>query len=52
MRNRMNEALALVGRLPEAYVRPPLLKLSGRESERIRQALITSGIRSETPIGV
>jgi 4-hydroxy-tetrahydrodipicolinate synthase len=44
MHNRMKEALVLLGRLPEAYVRPPLMKLPESEIERIRQALIASGI--------
>ena len=40
MHNRMKEALVLLGRLPRAVVRPPLMKVSDAEIERIRQALI------------
>ncbi len=44
MHNRMKEALVLLGRLPRAVVRPPLVKLSGGEIERIRAALVESGL--------
>jgi 4-hydroxy-tetrahydrodipicolinate synthase len=44
MHNRMKEALVLLGRLPRAVVRPPLVKLARPEIERIRQALIESGL--------
>jgi len=40
MHNRMKEALVLLGRLPRAVVRPPLVKLSRAEIERIRDALV------------
>jgi 4-hydroxy-tetrahydrodipicolinate synthase len=40
MHNRMKEALVLMGRLPRAVVRPPLVKLSRAEVERIRAALV------------
>ena len=40
MHNRMKEALVLLGKLPRAVVRPPLVKISDDEIERIRQALI------------
>jgi 4-hydroxy-tetrahydrodipicolinate synthase len=40
MHNRMKEALVLLGRLPRAAVRPPLVKLSRAEVERIRVALV------------
>jgi 4-hydroxy-tetrahydrodipicolinate synthase len=36
----MKEALVLLGRLPRAVVRPPLVKLERAEIERIRQALV------------
>src|SRR5256885_4501032 len=36
MHNRMKEALVLLGKLPRAVVRPPLMKLSAQEIERIR----------------
>jgi len=47
MHNRMKEALVLLGRLPAAYVRPPLLKLPADEIERVRQALIAGGVLRE-----
>src|SRR5499427_9546115 len=42
MHNRMKEALVLLGRLPRAVVRPPLVKLGRPEIERIRAALVES----------
>ena len=39
MHNRMKEALVLLGRLPKAVVRPPLVKLSDAEIARIAAAL-------------
>jgi 4-hydroxy-tetrahydrodipicolinate synthase len=44
MHNRMKEALVLLGRLPRAVVRPPLVKLSRAEIERIREALVEAGL--------
>jgi len=44
MHNRMKEALVLLGRLPRAVVRPPLVKLARPEIERIRVALVGSGL--------
>jgi len=44
MHNRMKEALVLLGRLPRALVRPPLVKLSRTEIERIRAALVEAGL--------
>jgi 4-hydroxy-tetrahydrodipicolinate synthase len=44
MHNRMKEALVLLGRLPRAHVRPPLVKLAAPEIARIRQALIDAGL--------
>jgi 4-hydroxy-tetrahydrodipicolinate synthase len=46
MHNRMKEALALLGKLPRAVVRPPLVKLERAEIERIRQALVAAGLLS------
>ena len=40
MHNRMKEALVLMGKLPRAVVRPPLVKIPAAEIERIRQALV------------
>ncbi len=44
MHNRMKEALVLLGRLPRAVVRPPLVKLGRPEIERIRAALVEAGL--------
>jgi 4-hydroxy-tetrahydrodipicolinate synthase len=44
MHNRMKEALVLLGRLPRAVVRPPLVKIPADEIERIRRALIAAGL--------
>jgi 4-hydroxy-tetrahydrodipicolinate synthase len=44
MHNRMKEALVLLGRLPRAVVRPPLVKLPADEIERIRRALTAAGL--------
>jgi 4-hydroxy-tetrahydrodipicolinate synthase len=47
MHNRMKEALVLLGRLPRAVVRPPLVKISRAEIDRIRAALVEAGMLSE-----
>ncbi|HKC08169.1 MAG TPA: dihydrodipicolinate synthase family protein, partial [Methylomirabilota bacterium] len=39
MHNRMKEALAILGRIPAAHVRPPLTPVSDDERHRIRLAL-------------
>jgi 4-hydroxy-tetrahydrodipicolinate synthase len=44
MHNRMKEALVLLGRLPRAVVRPPLVKLGAAEIARIRHALVEAGL--------
>ena len=44
MHNRMKEALVLLGRLPLAVVRPPLIKLGRVEIERIGAALVAAGL--------
>jgi 4-hydroxy-tetrahydrodipicolinate synthase len=46
MHNRMKEALVLLGRLPRAVVRPPLVKIGRAEVERIRAALVEAGLLS------
>jgi 4-hydroxy-tetrahydrodipicolinate synthase len=46
MHNRMKEALVLLGRLPRAVVRPPLVKLARAEIDRIRAALADAGLLS------
>ena len=47
MHNRMKEAMVLLGRLPRAVVRPPLVKLGDAEIERIRVALLEAGLLDE-----
>jgi 4-hydroxy-tetrahydrodipicolinate synthase len=47
MHNRMKEALVLLGKLPRAVVRPPLVKLGSAEIERIRIALVEAGLLGE-----
>jgi 4-hydroxy-tetrahydrodipicolinate synthase len=44
MHNRMKEALVLLGRLPRAVVRPPLVKLGRAEIDRICAALVEAGL--------
>ncbi|HEY4907992.1 MAG TPA: dihydrodipicolinate synthase family protein [Methylomirabilota bacterium] len=44
MHNRMKEALAILGRIPAAHVRPPLTPVSDDERHRIRLALRASGL--------
>ncbi|MGB6937060.1 MAG: dihydrodipicolinate synthase family protein, partial [Xanthobacteraceae bacterium] len=44
MHNRMKEALVLLGKQPRAVVRPPLVKISRAEIDRIRAALIEAGL--------
>jgi 4-hydroxy-tetrahydrodipicolinate synthase len=44
MHNRMKEALVLLGKLPRAVVRPPLVKIDRAEIERIRTALVEAGL--------
>lgn len=47
MHNRMKEALVLLGRIPCAAVRPPLVKISDAEIARIRKALDDAKIGRE-----
>jgi 4-hydroxy-tetrahydrodipicolinate synthase len=44
MHNRMKEALAILGRIPAAHVRPPLTPVSEDERHRIRLALRAAGL--------
>src|SRR5271165_2380229 len=44
MHNRMKEALVLLGRLPRAVVRPPLVKLPRAEIDGVRMALVEAGL--------
>jgi 4-hydroxy-tetrahydrodipicolinate synthase len=46
MHNRMKEALALLGRIPAAHVRPPLTPVSDDERHRIRLALRAADLSS------
>jgi 4-hydroxy-tetrahydrodipicolinate synthase len=46
MHNRMKEALVLLGKLPRAVVRPPLVKITEPEIARIRDALIEAELLS------
>jgi 4-hydroxy-tetrahydrodipicolinate synthase len=50
--NRMKEALAILGRIDEAHVRPPLRRISEAERERIRHVVAEAGLpggRTEQP---
>jgi 4-hydroxy-tetrahydrodipicolinate synthase len=44
MHNRMKEALVLLGRLDQAFVRPPLMKLPPDEIDRVRVALVAGKV--------
>ena len=48
MHNRMKEALVLLGRIPAAYVRPPLTPVSSQEREAIKRALEATGLLTTT----
>ena len=52
MHNRMKEALVLLGRLPRAVVRPPLMKLPQTEIEKIKAALIAAGLLSKDRVSL
>ena len=50
--NRMKEALAILGRIDEAHVRPPLQRISDAEREEIRRVITEAGLpdaRKEQP---
>jgi 4-hydroxy-tetrahydrodipicolinate synthase len=47
MHNRMKEVLALLGKLPAAVVRPPLVKLPPHEIERLNLAVAAAGLGRE-----
>jgi len=52
MHNRMKEALVLLGKLPRAVVRPPLVKITEAEIARIQDALIGAGLlETRTALG-
>src|SRR5207253_8183346 len=44
MHNRMKEVLALIGKLPPAVVRPPLVKLPPHEIARLKQEITAAGL--------
>jgi 4-hydroxy-tetrahydrodipicolinate synthase len=48
MHNRMKEALVLLGKLPRAVVRPPLVKIERGEIGRIRQALVEADLLAKS----
>jgi 4-hydroxy-tetrahydrodipicolinate synthase len=48
MHNRMKEALVLLGKLPRAVVRPPLVKIPQAEIERIRRALVAARLLDQS----
>lgn len=45
MHNRMKEVLALLGKLPPAVVRPPLVKLPAHEIAALRRAIAAAGLK-------
>ena len=49
MHNRMKEVLALLGRMPPAVMRPPLVKLPPQEIDRLRQAIAAAGLDRAPP---
>lgn len=48
MHNRMKEALVILGRWEEANVRPPLVKPTAAEIEKIRRCVEQAGLTPET----
>lgn len=48
MHNRMKEALVILGRLENATVRPPLMKLSSAEIEKIRDLMQVAGLTNKS----
>ncbi|MCA1494120.1 dihydrodipicolinate synthase family protein [Sinorhizobium alkalisoli] len=48
MHNRMKEALVILGRWDGAHVRPPLVKPTAAEIEKIRRCVAQAGLTSET----
>ncbi|MFW5680459.1 MAG: dihydrodipicolinate synthase family protein [Pseudomonadota bacterium] len=47
MHNRMKECLVLLGRMERAVVRPPLMKLSDAEIDRLQRAIDAAGLTRE-----
>jgi 4-hydroxy-tetrahydrodipicolinate synthase len=50
MHNRMKAALVLLGRLPRAVVRPPLVALGRHEIERLEAAIRAAGLPLARPL--
>lgn len=48
MHNRMKEALVLLGRLERSHVRPPLIKPSPAEIDKIAECMVRAGLTPET----
>jgi len=44
MHNRMKEVLVMTGKMKEAFVRPPLMKLGEKEINNLRQAVKLSSL--------
>ena len=49
MHNRMKEALAILGRIDEAHVRPPLRRISEAEREEVRRAVTEAELQMGQP---
>ena len=47
--NRMKEALAILGRIDEAHVRPPLRRISNAEREKVRRVVTEARLPSGHP---
>jgi len=52
MHNRMKECLVMLGRMERAVVRPPLVRISDAERERLRVALNEAGIGETGALGL
>jgi 4-hydroxy-tetrahydrodipicolinate synthase len=52
MHNRMKEALVLLGRMKQAVVRPPLMKLSSAEIAQLKTAIAQAQIQPEGAFAV
>jgi 4-hydroxy-tetrahydrodipicolinate synthase len=52
MHNRMKEALHILGRIPKPQVRPPLVKPTAGEIERISAAMDKAGLCQEGALGL
>jgi 4-hydroxy-tetrahydrodipicolinate synthase len=50
--NRMKEALAILGRIDEAVVRPPLQQISAAEREVIHRVILQANLPQENPTRV